>query len=226
MKQVKIAKKSVLPVLAILLIIGLGVFGGYYFKKYQDLKNNPADPTEIAKMQNAKTISEVKELYKLPDGEEPTIFTVVDTEKLKEQYPALSAAEKDDKVLLYTNAKVAIVYRPKDKKIVSVVNVTIAQKVAIRIVGTQAARDAVKKTLGEKFGDAVELKSEAEAKATPTATVVADVSGQQSQLAQQIAASISGASVGTLPEGEEKPSDTAIVIVAAESTPVTPAPAP
>ena len=58
----------------------------------------------------------------------------------------------------------------------------------------------------------------------PLHTVVADVSGQQSQLAQQIAASISGASVGTLPEGEEKPADTAIVIVAAESTPVTPAP--
>lgn len=214
MKKISNTNKAIKPAILTIVIVGLAAFGGIYFKKYQDLKNNPIDSTQIAEAQNNKTIEEVSKLYKLPEGEEPTIFTVVDTQKLKEQYPALSAAEQDDKVLLYTNAKVAIVYRPKDNKIVSVVNVTISQKVGVRIVGTQAARDAIKKVLSEKFAELVELKGEGDAKTSPTITTIVDVTSQQGELAQQISASVSGSQVGQLPAGEDAPNDVEILIVA------------
>ncbi len=207
-------KLKLVPTVFGVAFVALAAFGGFYFKKYQDLKNNPPDATVAAQAENSRVIEAVGKLYKLPEGEEPTIFTVVDTEKLKQQYPALSAAEKDDKVILYTNAKIALVYRERDNKIVSVVNVTISQKTAVRLVGPQALRDAAKQTLAAKFAETIEIKSEADAKSTPPNTVVADLNGQAAELATQLAAALGGtAAVGTLPEGEEKPTDATIVIV-------------
>lgn len=216
MKKISSTKNLVVPAVLVVIICALAAFGGVYFKKYQDLKNNPADPTQLAQAQNDKTIEEVAKLYKLPEGEEPTIFTVVDTEKLREQYPALSSAEQDDKVLLYTEAKIAIVYRPKDNKVVSVVNVTISQKVAVRIVGAQALRDATKQTLSQ-LADVIELKGEVDAKTAPTVTTVVDLSGKQGELAKQISAALSGSTVGSLPAGEDVPTDVEIVIVVGNS---------
>lgn len=59
----------------------------------------------------------------LPAGEQPTLATVADQEKLKGQ-DFFSHAQNGDKLLIYPKAKKAILYRPSTGKIIEVTNLT------------------------------------------------------------------------------------------------------
>lgn len=72
-------------------------------------------------------ISEVGTLLALPSDEKPTVATITDAEKLKEQ-AFFKNAMNGDKVLIYTNAKKAILYRPSEKKVLEVGAVNIRQQ--------------------------------------------------------------------------------------------------
>lgn len=72
-------------------------------------------------------VAEVGKLLALPSDEKPTVATITDVEKLKEQ-TFFKNAMNNDKVLIYTKAKKAILYRPSEKKIVEVGAVNINQQ--------------------------------------------------------------------------------------------------
>ena len=72
-------------------------------------------------------VAEISKIMILPVGEDPTVATVADPEKLKGQSFFVNA-KKDDKVLIYTNAKKAILYRPSERKIVEVAPLNIGQQ--------------------------------------------------------------------------------------------------
>ncbi len=72
-------------------------------------------------------VAEVGKLLALPMDEKPTVATITDVEKLKEQV-FFKNAMNNDKVLIYTKAKKAILYRPSEKKIVEVGAVNINQQ--------------------------------------------------------------------------------------------------
>lgn len=72
-------------------------------------------------------VAEVGELLALPSDEKPTVATITDVEKLREQAFFKNAAN-GDKVLIYTNAKKAILYRPSEKKVLEVGAVNIRQQ--------------------------------------------------------------------------------------------------
>lgn len=76
------------------------------------------------KQKTTSLLTEVNLLYDLPTDESPTVATVSDKTKLKNQ-PFFSKAENGDKVLIYTKAKKAILYRPTTHKIVEVSPLTI-----------------------------------------------------------------------------------------------------
>lgn len=61
----------------------------------------------------------VGKLIALPADETPTIATVEDKTKLADQ-AFFSAAENGDKLLIYTKAQKAIVYRPSTNQIINV----------------------------------------------------------------------------------------------------------
>jgi hypothetical protein len=98
----------------------------YFYKGYNDLRNNPS---KAQQQETNSLISEVEKLYKLPKDETPTIADVKDKDKLKDQ-PFFSGAENGDKLLIYTNAKQAIVYRPSEKKIINVGPIAITDSAA------------------------------------------------------------------------------------------------
>ncbi|MFZ2500364.1 MAG: hypothetical protein WAW90_00035 [Minisyncoccia bacterium] len=103
---------TVTNVLAVLLVISIGT-GVYFYQKAT------ADPQKEALKELQATIVSVGKLMVLPAGETPTMATVSDPEKLKDQ-PFFIHAQKGDKVLIYTASQKAILYSPSLNKIVEV----------------------------------------------------------------------------------------------------------
>ncbi|KKS75477.1 hypothetical protein A2781_02520 [Candidatus Gottesmanbacteria bacterium RIFCSPHIGHO2_01_FULL_42_27] len=91
----------------------------FYYSKYKDTEERLKQAT-LASGDNVNAIiAKVGKLIKLPEDELPTIATISDLDKLKGQ-PFFARAKVGDKVLLYTQAKKAILYDPKDNVIIEV----------------------------------------------------------------------------------------------------------
>ena len=116
-------KKLFLP--AVLIVALLGAYGTYYFyKQYQETRKLIKNPIEIGRAEDKQIISDVGKLLVLPKDETPTIVTVVDKSKLKNQ-KFFDKSENGDKVLIFLKTRKAILYRPSSNKIVDVAGVTI-----------------------------------------------------------------------------------------------------
>ena len=108
-------KSKVTLILVVLLLLSIGSTAYLY----NQVKNLKANPEAKAQEEVAALVAKVGQLIVLPEGETPTVATVNDPEKLKEQ-PFFAKAKAGDKVLIYTNAKKAILYNPTSHKIVEV----------------------------------------------------------------------------------------------------------
>jgi hypothetical protein len=93
----------------------------YLYKQNVELRRNSQAVTES---EIKDLIVKVGKLIVLPSGEQPTIATVADPDKLKNQ-SFFANASKDDKVLIYTNARKAILYSPSQNKIIEVAPINI-----------------------------------------------------------------------------------------------------
>lgn len=127
----KIAPRTAIGALLILLLI-LAIGGAYYFydsnqKSQKELEQIKKDPNTVAKEQATELLTEVGKVVVLPKGESPTIATVTDESKLADQ-PFFKNAKKGDKVLIYTEAKKAYLYRPSTKKIIEIAPVRIGEE--------------------------------------------------------------------------------------------------
>ena len=107
-------------ILAGLVVVFLVVVISYsliaYRTKHMDL--GAAAQKEIKKL-----TSRIGGFMELPAGEQPTLATVADQEKLKGQ-EFFTRAQTGDKLLIYPKAKKAILYRPSTGKIIEVTNLT------------------------------------------------------------------------------------------------------
>lgn len=117
-------------VVLVILVLIVGSAGFYIFTLYQksqtELNKIRLNPQTVAAEEGKSLVAKVGLLITLPDKEEPTIATVTDSSKLKDQ-PFFSKSENGDKVLIYTQAKKAILYRPGINKIIDVAPVNIGQ---------------------------------------------------------------------------------------------------
>lgn len=82
------------------------------------------DPQGAAENQIRKVVADVGKLIVLPQNETPTIATVSDLAPLKSQ-PFFTNAALGDQVLIYTNARKVILWRPTENKIIEVAPLTI-----------------------------------------------------------------------------------------------------
>lgn len=184
------------------------------------------------KQQNLEAVkAAVIKNYGLLQDEDPILATVTDIEKMRSQQFSVKI-ENDDKVLIYTQNKKIILFRPSSNKIID-----ISQELGINFVGTNQNNaksvEAVKnKTVSEKivvangarisglaqkigevigntFGINIAEKTNAIGKYKNT--MVIDLSGSNLALAQEIAESIGG-EVAELPAEEETPAADILVI--------------
>lgn len=114
----KIQNKSVrkAPLIFILLaaaILGFS-FGGYFFWENMQLKNNPSG---VAQKEAERVVKKLGKIVLLPEEEFPVVATVTDPDLLKSQ-PFFSKAKEGDRLVVYNQAGIAILYDDKEEKII------------------------------------------------------------------------------------------------------------
>ena len=110
----------------LLLVVALGISGAayYYYSRFSQPK---LDPQRSAELEIAAVVERVGRLMILPEGETPTVATVTDPDKLRDQ-AFFAKAKTGDKVVIYTNAKKAILYDPIADKIIEVAPLNIGNQ--------------------------------------------------------------------------------------------------
>jgi hypothetical protein len=181
-----------------------------------------------------KVLNRVRELMILPEDEEPTFATIQDETKLGPQ-EIFRQAKNGDVLLVFANAKKAILYRPSDNKIVDVSPVTdnnakqatasaqtgaLAQNaggtpvpVTVAVYnGTTTAGVAAR--MEPRIEDSVpgaEVIEKTNAENDYPKTIVVAVKPEATAAAQRLAAALA-ATVASLPEGEATPEADLLVI--------------
>lgn len=117
-------KRRLVVVLVGVLLIGVLLAGGaYWLNRDASVPAVSAVESQAAAQEAQDIIELVGRHIDLPANEEPTVATVSDPEKLREQ-PFFAQAKVGYKVLLYTKAKKAYLYDPKRDKLVEVAPIT------------------------------------------------------------------------------------------------------
>lgn len=213
--------KYLIPVaIAVVLIIFILIGSIYFFTKKNQTVNQSQDSAQLAAAEVKKIVSEVGKLIDLPTGEDPTVATVTDVNKLKDQ-SFFQKAKNGDKVLIYTNAKKAILYDTVAKKVLEVAPINIgsasAQISQLKIVlrnGTSTVGLATKIESELKKSipliNIVDKDNAAKNSYEKTLVVVLNDSGKDAadSLIKEL-----NASASALPSGESKPKDADILII-------------
>ena len=118
-RRPKMSWKKWLALLVILALVAGGIWFAYDYSQLRNENKQLSDPQQAARQATAVLVAEVGALTDLPAGETPTVATVSDVSKLKNQ-AFFANAQKGDKVLIYTQAKRAYLYRPSTQKIIEI----------------------------------------------------------------------------------------------------------
>ena len=87
------------------------------------------NPQQVSLEQTKSVVEKVGKLIALPTDETPSLATVQDKSKLKDQ-PFFKNALNGDKLLLFIKAKKAILYRESTNKIIEVAPINIQKQPA------------------------------------------------------------------------------------------------
>jgi hypothetical protein len=127
--------------LMLLLLIG-GIWFAYEFdqarQEVRRLSNAQANQVDEA----TQVKNEVAKLVQIPSGETPTLATVTNAAKLQNQ-AFFRNAENGDKVLIFTNAKEAVLYRPSINKVIEIAPLNLGTSQAATPPPTPPATPAI-----------------------------------------------------------------------------------
>lgn len=123
--------KSLFRVLPYIFLIILGAFLGIYTAQQKPDWFGLAKGTAATQAEVDALVAQVGKLISLPSDEKPTVATVTDASKVKDQ-PFFTKAQNGDKVLIYQKAQKAILYRPSGNIIVEVGAVNINSQAVVQ----------------------------------------------------------------------------------------------
>ncbi|MFH1896072.1 MAG: LytR C-terminal domain-containing protein [bacterium] len=236
-------KKGSILIYGLLVAMTLGALGagGYFYYKYQELAKSPAVQSQ---KDFDSTLTDVGKLIQLPTDEQPSVATITDVEKLRETEPFFEKAEDGDKLIAYSKALKAILYRPGINKIIDVVPLVINNEESLEGLGGEEgaqgpeAQNALSVAiyngtgnpgLGQLAKTSVEATEESPfsidsvvnaAKASYTTPIIVDISGQYTNEALSLADLFSGNVAGSVPDGEIIPNTDLLVILGSSWQPV------
>ncbi len=116
------------------IVIILGGLAFYFYMQYSNLQENPSADAEA---EVNELVAQVGKLIVLPE-ERPTVATVTDVEKLKDQ-PFFAKAKNGDKVLIFTQSKKAILFDPAANKIIEVAPINIGDSAKTQVKAAPVA---------------------------------------------------------------------------------------
>jgi len=219
MKKI-ISKRNIFLCVVLLVIGGLVATTGYFYNEYQKVKKNP---DLIAKEETKSVTGAIGRFMELPKDEDPTLATITDKEKLKDQ-EFFKNAQNGDKVLIYTKARKAILYRPSTDRVIEFAPLILGTEQAAATQQQEPITVAIyngTKTTGltaeyeKKLAGIAGLSVVSKVNATKsdyTKPLIFDVSGKNKDLATQISQTVGGEIVNVLPESEVKPQADILVI--------------
>lgn len=217
--------KNILIILVIIIILALAGLSFMYYQ-YQKTSNelkkvkSQVKTTQDSTKQDEikRLVSEVSKIMRLPENETPSIATITDVSKLKDQ-PFFKDAKNGDVLLVFNKSGKAILYDPKDKKIVDTTTLATTAsfnqqfKVAIRN-GTATANLAGKleDDLKKALGVVNVISKENAQKQTYEKTQVIVINKTALEFASNVAKAIN-AQVADMPADEPKPKDADILVI-------------
>lgn len=203
-------------------LVALVAFGAFYFVQYQNLNDKYQELTLSQEEKNKRTVAEVAKLIDLPKDETPVVYVVKDKEKLadtKATKEFFEKAQNDDVVLAYEKDNLAVIYRPSGKLIVKTADyqkfVAASNPITIAVVAPGDQQQALTSQLESKFGN-VQIVSKELPKVFNGQSYVVDLTGTNAKTAQDLAVQL-GIAVGSLPEGESKPTGALFAVVISPS---------
>lgn len=125
----KQTSKLTLAILVVLLLVLLAL-SGFLFMQNKKLKSNNNEANDLK--------AKVSKIIDLP-SETPVIGTVEDKDKFKDQ-PFFSGVENGDKLLIFPEAKKAVIYREKDNKLINVGPIAVTAEDAAKTDSTDQAQ--------------------------------------------------------------------------------------
>jgi hypothetical protein len=105
-----------LPMMLLALVAVASLSGNVWL--YRAYSNARQQVSATPELENAALLAKVRQLMSLPD-EVPTIATVTDPSKLQNQ-AFFAHAKTGDKVLIFREAKKAVLYNPGENRIIEV----------------------------------------------------------------------------------------------------------
>lgn len=121
--KINVPTKLGITLLVCLLIVGTSLVTFLYTKKgFSSTDQQPTPTKEPPKDNRAELdviLSEIRTVMLLTESETPTLVTVTEAEKMRSQ-SFFKNVENGDKVIIYENAKKAILWRPSTKMIIEV----------------------------------------------------------------------------------------------------------
>lgn len=205
----KSTSKTILIVANVLLLLGLAGASAYLFIENRDLNDQITLTTEE---KNARLVEEINEVYDLPD-EEPIVAIVTDPGEFKEQYSAFDNAEAGDYLLFYRKARLNVLYRQSEKRVVKTADVAVP--ITIELVGTKAAIDEIEKKLSD-FGNQITIVKTVDD--TVKQAFIFDVDSDQADELSSIADLLDYEIGSTLPSSISPTENTEIIIVVTKTT--------
>jgi len=216
----KLSQKTLIIIGIILLIILASTPSYYFYTQYKKAQQRLDNPNIAATEETKALIDRVGQHIVLPVDEQPTVATISDKEKLKDQ-PFFANAKNGDKVLIYNLARRAILFDPVADKIIDVAPINISTPSANTVTQTQTPlkialyngtntaglTGTVETDIKQKMDNVDVIVRENAAKRDYVKTIVVDIVGNKAEGTKAIAAALNG-EVAELPAGEARPVST------------------
>ncbi|MEK7571435.1 MAG: LytR C-terminal domain-containing protein [Patescibacteria group bacterium] len=218
-------------ILVIIILVGIAAASSFMFYQAQQkvVELSTIKGQQMLAQKEVDTLlTEVKKHMVLPEKEKPTIATVTDVNALKKNQPFFENAQNGDKVIVYVQARKAIIYSPNKDIIVNVGSVAVDgnQQVAGATtenpITVEVRNGTPTSGLGQKVatalkeaGATIQRVADAGNKDYKTTIVVDTENSDDKDLVNAVAQSLN-AQIVQSPEGETSSDADIIVIVGAD----------